>query len=447
MRSAPSPEEIHAILSRFQTWAEKHPVEGNGNGHKNGAASEEVREIPYEEAIRQYRRRRTAQAPRRPAPPAKKPAAGSQLASVHTGPAPTPEISEDLPQWVADLPVVYPTEPVIELRAASAPIVRQSPADETQPATEAEERIVTGRPAGRSSAARATKTRALVQSREAEDTKPAPSAVQPELSAGTPVNLPLTALPSRHSHVRRTPSQPAQATASFPAQVPLPETHSAARKARPIVRAQASPQPTKRPAAPPPRLSTPAANAGRSSAPKQANRNLACKPVAKRAPVPAKSAILRPPIQVTPPLSPRRVAAKAKPRAAARAPFRRVLANTLQQPKAALVPGKKPAPDRTQRITTRFTPAEERRIAKQAAQSGITVSAYLRQCALTALAAQTAARDDEPIAAIGKARKATAQGSWQPKAHAAAPPSLLAGWLALLRNRFLGPPVRFSEEA
>jgi hypothetical protein len=24
---------------------------------------------------------------------------------------------------------------------------------------------------------------------------------------------------------------------------------------------------------------------------------------------------------------------------------------------------------------------------------------------------------------------------------------LLGGWLALLRNRFLGPPMRFSEEA
>jgi hypothetical protein len=26
-------------------------------------------------------------------------------------------------------------------------------------------------------------------------------------------------------------------------------------------------------------------------------------------------------------------------------------------------------------------------------------------------------------------------------------PSVLGGWLALLRNRFLGPPVRFSNQA
>jgi hypothetical protein len=46
MQPAANPDDIHAILSRFQTWAEQ-PANGNGNGHKNGATPlEGVREIP-----------------------------------------------------------------------------------------------------------------------------------------------------------------------------------------------------------------------------------------------------------------------------------------------------------------------------------------------------------------------------------------------------------------
>ena len=69
MQPAANPDDIHTILSRFQTWAEQ-PANGNGNGHKNGAGPlEGVREIPYEEAMRQHRNRRVAQGQRRAVSP------------------------------------------------------------------------------------------------------------------------------------------------------------------------------------------------------------------------------------------------------------------------------------------------------------------------------------------------------------------------------------------
>jgi len=124
-----------------------------------------------------------------------------------------------------------------------------------------------------------------------------------------------------------------------------------------------------------------------------------------------------------------------------------VLAGTVQQPKALLAPKKKLEPDRTRRITTRFTPAEERRIERQAAALGITVSAYLRRCALCAVAAQNPAGAPAPENVKRTRRKTQASSALQSATYTSPPPSLFAGWFALLRNRFLGPPIRFSEEA
>src|ERR1700679_738804 len=60
MQPGMSSDDLRAILSRYESWAAKQPGDGNGNGngHKNSNRAEEVREIPYEEAIRQYRTRR-----------------------------------------------------------------------------------------------------------------------------------------------------------------------------------------------------------------------------------------------------------------------------------------------------------------------------------------------------------------------------------------------------
>jgi hypothetical protein len=123
MQPVPKTEEIEAILSRFQTWAEKHPANGNGNGHGNGAGSEEIREIPYEEAMRRHRTRRAAQTERRNPSANPKNSVAPQEKSA-SGVAPSPPVQpatapEAAPQWVADLPVVPDTESVIELKAAA----------------------------------------------------------------------------------------------------------------------------------------------------------------------------------------------------------------------------------------------------------------------------------------------------------------------------------------
>src|SRR5581483_9407475 len=76
MQSGPPAEDLHAILSRFHTWAGKDAP--NGNGQANGSPNEGIREIPYEEAIRQHRSRQAARSQRRPADPKTKAAPAPQ---------------------------------------------------------------------------------------------------------------------------------------------------------------------------------------------------------------------------------------------------------------------------------------------------------------------------------------------------------------------------------
>jgi hypothetical protein len=169
----------------------------------------------------------------------------------------------------------------------------------------------------------------------------------------------------------------------------------------------------------------------------------------------AQSALTNSPIKALPGSSVRRpvvkkaavaVTARCKSRIPKRPPFRQVLASTMQQPKAALASRNKPVSDRTRRITTRFSPTEERRIEKCAAELGITVSSYLRQCALASVAPKPLP-EAPAVPTAAKNRKPTARSGETPMQHAAPAPSLLGGWISLLRNRFLGPPVRFSDEA
>lgn len=88
--SARSGEDLHAILSRFQTWAGKQPE--TRNGHNHSAAG--VREIPMEEALRQLRSgRATAKAAAREKPPAPQPPVVPVVreAKVEIAPKPVPE--------------------------------------------------------------------------------------------------------------------------------------------------------------------------------------------------------------------------------------------------------------------------------------------------------------------------------------------------------------------
>lgn len=55
MQPGSQSEDIHTILGRFHTWAGKNP--GNGKAGKLAVESDALREIPYEEAIRNFRQR------------------------------------------------------------------------------------------------------------------------------------------------------------------------------------------------------------------------------------------------------------------------------------------------------------------------------------------------------------------------------------------------------
>ena len=445
MQSAPKPDDIHAILSRFQNWAEKHAGQANGSGGKNGAASEQVREIPYEEAVRQYRGRRAAQTPRRAPTAAKKSAERPEQAAVTD--APRNEASEAVARWIAAIPQVAPGEPVMELKAATPTVVAEEPvADLARFAGVLEEAMATQDGAKPSSASARPASRApKIQAAKSQAPWQASGAVLPDLPAQAFVDLPPATRASRRRPQRRTPPRLAQANSAVSAQPSPPHAASSSviAPARPNSAVQPRPAPAKR-----------------SAASRQARRDPVAAAIAPGAPpraplTRAKAAVIR---QRTNGVAlksgasaGRQVAAapsaRPKSRKAAPVPFRRVLANTLEQPKTTQAPRKQSTLDRTRRITTRFSPAEERRIEKLAAEFGITVSACLRQCALAALAAQNSARDAQPATRAAHARKAPAQASWQSTTYAAPGPSLLGGWLSLLRNRFLGPPVRISEDA
>ncbi|HEX4064626.1 MAG TPA: hypothetical protein VHZ09_01280 [Acidobacteriaceae bacterium] len=144
----------------------------------------------------------------------------------------------------------------------------------------------------------------------------------------------------------------------------------------------------------------------------------------------------------------KRSAALAKKSARKHPEFRQVLTKSVRAAKKSTAAKKTKEPDRTRRITTRFSTAEERRIEKAASLEGVTVSAYLRKCALAAGKGQTV---PSPIpASAQKARKASGRRALEPEIRLFAQPpttSLVGGWLTLLRQRFLSSPTRFSERA
>lgn len=125
---------------------------------------------------------------------------------------------------------------------------------------------------------------------------------------------------------------------------------------------------------------------------------------------------------------------------------------TALQSKKKVVAKRAPEPERTRRITTRFSTAEERRLEKAAAAAGMSVSAWLRKCAL-APGAGTAGRERSQVPTAGNRRtphKRTAAAGPAVASQLFAQPansSLVGGWLSLLRQRFLGSPARFAERA
>jgi hypothetical protein len=429
MQPGPNPEDINTILSRFQSWADRHPSEGNGNGngHKNGAGtdSDEIREIPYEEAIREYRSRHGGQTTRRAAVPKARIRAGDspkpagQKLSVKTEPKP-PAVemeAENLPQWVAELPLVSACEPVTELKAVARtalPLVEETPQARTQFAMDFEER--TGR-----HTASAAKRNATPRKPKTGATKQVLAAAKSEAAVAARASVPGAAIAAAPKPERKAAAKPAQVKVERPR----------VRQARP---APALPIPATREVATAPSSSRVRA--------KVSQRKPTSSIIKARISTGEKPCALRSATR-------RSVAAsRARTHKTAHPPFHKVLANTVHRTKiSAVAKKKKVAPDRTRRITTRFSAAEQRRIEKLAADADMTVSAYLRECALAMAASQNSLT--LPSFTTRKARKSNPPepAEYQQNAYSAPAPSLLGGWLSMLRNRFLGPPVRFSEQA
>jgi hypothetical protein len=447
MQPGPSPEDINTILNRFQSWAEKHPSEGsgNGNGHRGGSGSEEIREIPYDEAIQQYRSRHGGQTTRRAAERKTRISAGTSSESLGEKPpvkteskAPAAEMEEEpLPQWVSELPEVAPSETVIELKAAAPPPrvavetvgrARMQSATDLEEATEMVRRAIDRAQKKRNSAP--GKAKPAVQ-------RPAAMAAKSEIPApgvvATPTAATIVAAAPVAKPERKAPRKPAPArsAAAHPSRAKLEPAASVA-----VTRKAAIATPPMKTRVKTVRIDP------KSSLIKAQIKTARQSPAPRIGKTVAQSAGPGATQRSSAPTPPPRVR---KPKQ--HPPFHKVLANTVHRAKiSAVARKKKPAPDRTRRITTRFSLAEQRRIEKLAADADLTVSAYLRECALAVVASQTPLVSLPAFATRNRKAKAAAPVEYQQNAYSAPAPSLVGGWLSLIRNRFLGPSVRFSEQ-
>lgn len=337
MQSGSEPEDIQTILSRFHTWAGKNP--GPGNGKNSVPEAGGVREIGYEEAMRNYRQRHKTQ-PRRVAGNA------AAVPRISTTPSAPSEPGPPIPEEAREVPVPATLAPDLDMPCSAPP--------HPQPESTA---LARRSPAAGAATAPALATRRTVVRKKAA-APPRQAIAQPQLPAVAP------ALP------RAVHAQP---------------------------KAAASPKAKSRRGVP-------------------TKKSVA---LALRAPA-------------APPKKPE---------------FKRVLAKTVQAAPTPAPALRKSglAPDRDRRITTRFSAAEQRRVERAAAQSGLTVSAWLRQCALLAEAAY--APPPAPAPPPKTTRRALPAPPAEPTLFAAPAPSGLGNWLSLLRQRFLSSPARFSERA
>jgi hypothetical protein len=122
--------------------------------------------------------------------------------------------------------------------------------------------------------------------------------------------------------------------------------------------------------------------------------------------------------------------------------FRQVLAKSVREGKAT----KKSVPARSkgrdQHVSVRLSRAEEIRLQACAAKAGVTVSEYLRMCALKTDSGAT--RSTATITVATHPGKTVVEPPAESPKRAG---SGLGEWIALLRNRFLASPARFAEKA
>lgn len=348
MQPLPNADDLPTLLSRFHTWAEKQPSgSGNGNGHRNGASPDGVRELTYEEALEHHRERPAS--PRRTTSGRSRAAAGPEV----------PKAALPAPNAIPPAALVEePIPPVSNALAAgegptgSSAIIPPAPPDV-----------------------------ALMQ--EPQPSRERPPKKETATEAAVPKSL----------------------------SAPRPEQRPSAKKA--AAKKSAAPPPQAK-VPPPPKAATPA-------------------PAHKAGPAGSATAGKR----SSPPHT----------RTKAQNEFRHVLAKTVRAAKKPAAASKPKLPDRTRRFTTRFSATEERRIEKSAAAAGMTVSAYLRKCAL---AAEPSPATQPQKSRTAKKAQADSTASEQTETRLflqPASPSLFGGWLSLLRQRFLSSPARFSERA
>ena len=331
MQSGSDPEDIQTILSRFHTWAGKNP----GNGKALASETDAVREIAYEEAMRNFRQRRKA-------PSRRVTAAEPSDAFLAAASAAPPEAASSRPE--EPLPSPPP--------AALPPALAASP---VQPNIE-------------------------------------PAALARRVPAFVATTAP--ALPPKEKRVvrKRSASSPEPSSAQLPAVVPVQPRPGRVRQ----------------------KASAPSTPKSRRPEPAKRSTALAVRPPVPRAKKPA---------------------------------FKKVLAKAVRGAQSSTPAARKTAPpsDRDRRITTRFSAAEQRRLERAAAQSGLTVSAWLRHCAL--LAERASAPLSAPAPIVQSARRALPAPPSEPTMFSTPAPSGLGNWLTLLRQRFLSSPARFSERA
>ena len=464
MQPAANPEDIRAILSRFHTWAEKNPVHGDGdgnglgngagNGHAAAAGTEELREISYEEAIRKHRDRGAAKTPKRTAaasapttPVARRPA------RVKAEPEPRREVLQGLPAEPAQElsvapPMLKPPAAETQPKPVSAPVHAECAPEDPNPLATAFEQITAAIERNakislpeHAPAVKTAKTEKLAKSE-------APAAAAGKIAAGT------SKTPTAKNRVAAEASSPVAAINRVVAETSPATAQTTATAAAKTVTSPRTPRVQRKAGARPARA-TIAAMAKMPLTREAITAALAAKPQSRPV-TKVRSALINPPIVARIKASariatPRKIAAPAvaQQRKAKQPPFHQVLAYSVQQPKRPVAKKKQAEPDRNRRITTRFSTAEERRIAKHAALAGLTVSAYLRKCALSVVASTQSARAPTPASAPAKRRRtrAVAQAQSYQDYQYVEPTSLLGSWLALLRNRFLPPPVRYSGQA
>ena len=411
-------EDLHTILSRFHSWEGQQPTNRNGHGAKPKAelaeAGDEVREISYEEALRKHRAWH-AEAIEEPVTTAKtaRVAAGEAEAGTIRGTA--SEGGTERPSFRDEVVAAVATKPPggktaaengarTGVRAttgraseASGQHAAEAPGAPTQPASEVPVRRVPRIDLPRKSALPRGGNRGSAEPGRMQGAASAEPAVKSEArTAG--------AGRSAGAETKRSGSGPR------PGKQRQQVTRKAVRAAEPVGQQ----------------------TTGKANGTKQKGlRRAGSRPAAPR------QAELR----------------SAKVSGRGKAGFQQVLERSLErtsgaQRAGAMAPRAQAAPDRSQRVTTRLSRAEQRRIQACATRAGLTVSAYLRQCALAAEDAEVRQKTASPgPGGWGGARTAAGARTGGDNLQAAASSSGLGGWLTLLRQRFLASPRRFAERA